>query len=131
MQYDLQNFIDSGENLTLSSFTWQEKNEYYGIILDVSKDITLAGWIQLKEKFWKIVLIKSIGDKKKERTILLEAETQSRNEGIALMDTFIKAKASKFLDPASGRSNSCIDQSVFLVFPIPVGVGLSPVCTSC
>ena len=102
MQYDLQRFIDSGENLTLSSFTWQEKNEYYGIILDVSKDITLAGWIQLKEKFWKIVLIKSIGDKKKERTILLEAETQSRNEGIALMDTFIKVKASKLLTKTRG-----------------------------
>ena len=102
MQYHLQSFIDSGDSLDISGFTWSEEHKYYIVLLEVSKDTTLVGWIQLRERLWKIVLIKSIGDKKKERTILLEAETQSRNEGIALMDTFIKAKASKLLAKTRG-----------------------------
>ena len=102
MQYDLQNFIDSGDSLDLSSFTWSEEHEYYGVLLEVSKDIILVGWVELKERLWKIVLIKSIGDKKKKRSVLLEEKTQSRNEGIALLDAFIKAKAPKLLAKKRG-----------------------------
>lgn len=97
MQYNLRTFIDSGDSLDLSSFTWSAQHEIYVIAIEVSEDTTLMGWIELKERSWKTVLIKPPDSKRGREVTLFNEDTAYRNEGIALLDTFIKAEANKLL----------------------------------